>query len=310
MVNSIKKIPAGTFVVPMLLSAVLYTLWPSLFHIGGVTEQFMGGRSNTFIIGMLTFSSGVTIDIGTLVKLFKRHGVLLLIKLVISLVFGVLFITMFGQEGILGISALAFVVAISSINPSLYLSLAEEYGDKVDTAAFALTTLFSIPALPLLIYAMSGSGEFDIMPIISTLIPLLLGILLGNLDKGFIDMFAKGVPVLLPILGWNIGQGMNLLEALQSGVGGVILTVLFYLFMIPLLFVDMKLLKNDGIAALSMFSVSGTSASFPFLLAVSNAALIPHYVGATAQVLTAAIITIIITPMLVGKLHERIKKGN
>jgi len=42
MLNAIKKVPAGTFLVPMLVSAFLYTFWPNLFQIGGLTEHIFG----------------------------------------------------------------------------------------------------------------------------------------------------------------------------------------------------------------------------------------------------------------------------
>lgn len=37
----------------------------------------------------------------------------------------------------------------------------------------------------MLIYAISGQGEIQWMPIISTILPLILGMILGNLDKDF-----------------------------------------------------------------------------------------------------------------------------
>lgn len=79
------KIPAGTFLVPMLLSALLYTLWPNLFsNLGGITNAFLGGSGTNFIIGLIFFCSGIGINLKTLGKLFKRHGVLLLVKLVLD----------------------------------------------------------------------------------------------------------------------------------------------------------------------------------------------------------------------------------
>src|SRR5699024_6243308 len=116
--------------------------------------------------------------------------------------------------------------------------LVDDFGVDLDKAAFGLTALFSIPAFPMIIYALSGSGEIEWMPIITTLIPLLLGVLLGNIDENFKEIFDSGITVLTPILGWNLGQGMNLLEALGSGVAGLILVVMFYVLMSPLFLVD------------------------------------------------------------------------
>lgn len=300
------KIPAGTFLVPMLLSAVFYTIWPNLFSgIGGITNALLGGNGTGFIIGLICFCSGIGINLKTLGKLFKRHGVLLVVKFILTVGFSLLFIALFGQGGIFGISALAFVVAMCSMNPALYVSLANDFGDDVDKAAIGLVGLFGIPAVPMFIYAISGQGEIDWLPIISTILPLILGMILGNLDKDFSKIFGTGVTVLLPLLGWNIGQGMNLIEGLQSGFYGIILVALFYLLMTPIVLVDQKLLKNDGIAALSMNSVAGVSASFPAIVAQVNPGLDSYVTSATTQIVTAAILTIIVTPILVRRLHGK-----
>ena len=43
MLNAIKRVPAGTFLVPMLVSALIYTIAPNLFEIGGLTQHIFGG---------------------------------------------------------------------------------------------------------------------------------------------------------------------------------------------------------------------------------------------------------------------------
>ncbi|MDK6687811.1 2-keto-3-deoxygluconate permease, partial [Aerococcus sp. UMB8623] len=76
--------------------------------------------------------------------------------------------------------------------------------------AFGLTSLFCIPLFPMIIFGLVySSGGFDWMPVISTLLPMLLGIILGNLDKQFAELFGPGLNVLIPWLGWSIGQGTN-----------------------------------------------------------------------------------------------------
>lgn len=308
MVKFMNKIPAGTFLVPMLLSALLYTFLPNLFtNIGGVTESFLGGGNTGFIIGMLCFCSGIGIDVKSIGQLMKRHGVIIVAKIAIAIAVSLLFVNLFGQEGIFGISALAFTVAICSMNPALYISLVSDLGNEIDKAAFGLVGMLSIPALPMFIYAISGQGEISWMPIVSTVIPLILGIVLGNLDKDFTALFDKGISVLLPLLGWKIGQGMNLIEGLQSGVSGLLLAILFYLLMSPLVVLDKNGLKNDGIPALSMISVAGVSASFPIIVAQATPEVAPFVMDATAQVLTASIITVIVTPILVRKLNKKTK---
>lgn len=308
MVTFINRIPAGTFLVPLLISALLYTIAPDLLKIGGMTEAFLAGGSIPFIIGMITFCSGMAIDVKKVAPLIKRHGVLLLTKLILCIGLSFLYMNVFGQVGIVGISALAFTVAICSMNPAVYIALVTQFGTEMDQAAFGLTTLFSIPALPMIAYALSGSGTIDWMPIISTIIPLILGMILGNVDKNFNDIFGTGMTVLIPILGWNLGQGMNLIEGFQSGLSGLLLVLIFYVLMLPLFLMDRKVLGNDGVVGIAMISVAGSSTAFPAILVRTIPALAPYQTSAVAQVLTLAVITIILTPVLTRLVHSKFAK--
>lgn len=305
MVKFMKKLPAGTLLVPMLVSALLHTIWPELFHISGITEDFLGGRSINFIVGMLTFSSGLIIDMTSFKTMLKRHGVIMLVKLILVVLVSLLYAKLFGQQGILGISAVAFTVAMVSMNPAMYISLVDDFGTEVDKAAFAFTGLFSIPVIPVLIYSFNGQGTVDWMPILSTILPLLLGIILGNLDPDFRDLFGGTVVILLPLLGWNMGQGMNLITAFQAGFSGIVLGILYYVFTSSIVIFDQKVLKNDGIAPMAMNSVAALSTSIPAILAQSIPELQPYVPNAIAQILMVNLITVFVTPMIIRKMSEK-----
>lgn len=304
MVKFMKKIPAGTLIVPMLISALLHTLWPELFHIGGITEDFLGGQSINFIVGMLTFSSGLSIDFDSFKKILKRHGSIMLVKLVLVVVISLLYARFFGQGGILGISAVAFTVVMVSMNPAMYISLVEDFGTEVDKAAFGFTGLFSIPVIPVLIYSFNGQGAVDWLPILSTILPLIIGMILGNIDPDFRGLFGGTVAILLPLLGWNMGQGMNLLTAIQAGLSGVLLGVLYYAFMSVLVMFDKRVLKNDGVAAMAMNSVAALSTSIPAILAQSIPELQQYVPNAVAQILMVNLISVFVTPIIIRKLAE------
>lgn len=239
--------------------------------------------------------------------MLKRQGVLLIVKFVVAIVLGLLFLNFVGLDGVWGISALAFVVVVASINPAVYLGIAKEYGTLDDQGAYGFTGLFSIPFVPMLIFGIYFSGGIagmDWMPVISTLIPLGIGIILGNLDSGFKDLFVPGVGATLPLLGWNIGQSSNLFDALESGIPGIALTIFFLITCLALYFTDTLLLKNDGVIALAMFNVAGLSVSTPAVLAALYPQLQGDMISATAQVLTACVITSIISPIITGKRHD------
>lgn len=180
-------------------------------------------------------------------------------------------------------SALAFTVAISSVNPAVYMSTVEDYGTEDDAAAYGLTGLLSIP-----------------------LIPLIVGIILGNIDTDFAKVFTPGIGAILPLLGWNLGQGMNLVVALQSGVSGLLLTVIFLIINSYLFVFDNKVLKNDGVAGLALLNVAGVSTSTPAVIGTLFPAMAASYVSsATSQVMLVCVITSILTPIITQWHYKR-----
>lgn len=229
----------------------------------------------------------------------------MLVKLIVVIGLSILYSSLFGEAGILGVSAIAFTVAMISMNPALYISLMDDVGTDADKAAFGFTGLFSIPIIPVMIYSFGGNGAFDWMPIISTIVPLLLGIILGNLDHDFRDMFGGAVPILLPLLGWNMGQSMNLLDSLKAGASGLVLAALFYAVNSILVLIDKQVLKNDGAAAMAMNSVAALSTSVPAVVALAHPEVEPFVTSAVAQILMASVISVFVTPAIVRKMTNK-----
>lgn len=312
MLEKIRRLPAGTFLVPMIFSMIVYTIWPNLFMVGGMTQSLFSGEGVGFLAAVMTFFSGTLIDLKQIGKLLKRQGVLFISKVLFSTTLSLLYMTLFGQEGILGISSLAFVTAITSVNTAIYLLTAQQYGDELDTGAYGLFGILSLPVLPTIIYSFvfsASDGGIDWMPVLSILIPFGIGLVLGNLDRNFSKLFSPGIAALLPILGWNLGQGINLVEAVQAGVPGLFLTGFFVVASYFLVFLDSKVLKNDGLFGMSLITVAGLSTSVPAILAGTFQELQPYVASATAQVLLVCVTTSILAPVFIAKRHVRVNSG-
>lgn len=306
MLNTIKRIPAGTFLVPMLVSAFVFTFWPDLFQIGGLTEHIFGGGGTNGIIGAICFCSGTGIELKKIGYALKRQGVLLVAKFISGVAISLIYINLFGQSGVLGISALAFTIAICSINPAVYLSLMQQYGNQQDTAVYGVTGLFSIAAVPMIVYGLASGGGMDWTPVISTLVPMAAGVIFGNLDPEFKGFFMPALPALTFLMGWNLGYGLNLIDALQAGGGGLILAVLFYVLNFSMLLIDRFVLKNDGTVGATFMTVAGLSVSTAALVgALYPEQLGPYVSAAASQVLLVVVVTSVITPFIVAKLSTK-----
>ncbi len=308
MIKFMRRIPGGMLLVPMFISALIYTFAPETFYIGGLSQALFTREGLNYVLAAAIFFSGATIDLRTLSQVIKKQGVLILVKTALSIGLGMLFIKTFGIEGVFGISAVAFVCAITSANPSLYLALIESYGEERDQAAFGLVGLITIPAYPIFVYGISQGGQMDWMPIISALIPLILGIILGNLDEDWRKLLGPGVPATIPLMGWAFGTSINLLDAGRAGFQGILLTAIYYLIMPTVLILFSRLvLKDSGVPAMAMSSIAGMSASVPFILAQTMPELEAVAPAATAQLVLGVVISSILTPILVKKLAGKNK---
>ena len=305
----INKIPAGIFIVPLVIPMILFTLFPNLFRIGGITESFLSANGSSFVIGMLCFASGSTIKLSDLKKLLKFQGSLILSKVIPSLILSFGFLYAFGLDGILGISGLAFVATIISTNPAVYVAILNGFGREHEAGIYPFAGVIALPILPLIVMSVYGSGGLtgvNWWPVVSVFVPLILGMILGNIDPSFSVIFAKCMPALLMLLGWTLGQGMNFIEAIKSGVPGLIMTIFFLIVTLPFaLFFERKVLKGAGYSAIGLSTIAGVSTSTPAAVAAAIPELQPYVTSATAILLTGVMITSILSPFLAGRLAKK-----
>lgn len=182
----------------------------------------------------------------------------------------------------------------------------QDYGNKEDMSAFGFVGLMCVPAYPMFVFSISQATQIDWTPIISTLVPMLVGIAVGNLDRNMAKFLTPAIPVFMPFMGWAFGSGINLIDATKSGFQGVLLTIIFYIIILPALIYGERIInKGNGISALAMTSIAGMSVSVPSLIALSNTAYEPFTQSATAQVAFGVVISSIVTPFLAKKLADK-----
>lgn len=62
MINFMKRIPAGTIIIPMTIAAIINTIFPDLFKVGGFTESLLTDKSMDFVLALICFVAGIAID--------------------------------------------------------------------------------------------------------------------------------------------------------------------------------------------------------------------------------------------------------
>lgn len=292
LLEKIDRVPGGIILIPMLCTAIIRTLFPGALFVGGVTTKLFSTYGTQVFIGALLFLAGSQFRVKDTPKALCRGGVLLLGKIVIGVVLTVLYLRLFGRDGVLGISVLALCITVLSLNPGAFLAVVTAHGDAVDPPGFGLYNLVIVPTVPAVVLGMLDGAAFDYMGIITTLIPFLLGMLLGNLDGELRKMFGAATRPVLFFAGCDFGAAVDLLAAVRTGLSGLVLSLIYIVCCLGLLLlVDRKLLRQPGYASASLSCVAGASVSMPVLVGEMLPRYAPYAEAATAQVACCVVIT-------------------
>lgn len=295
----LKKVPAGMMIVPMFLSSIINTFFPGALQIGSFTTAIFTSAGSTAILGVQLVCMGAQLRVTELIQVIRRGGVLLISKFAIGAIIGVLFGKIFGMVGVFGLTTLAIISAITNSNGSLYLALVTEYGDEVDQTAMSLLALNDGPFFTLVVLGASGMANVPVISLVAVVVPIIFGMILGNLDKKVQEFLEPGVTMLLPFVGITLGAGINLTDILNGGLGGIALGLMTVLISGPFVVIcDRIFNKRPGYAGWAVSTTAGNAIAVPAAVATIDAAWAPFVAQATTQVAASTVLTAIAIPFI------------
>lgn len=307
---TIERIPGGMMIVPLLLGAIINTLFPTIAKtFGSFTGALMTGALP--ILAVFYVCMGATIDFKATPYILKKGGTLLITKIGIAMIVGFIAAQFLG-EGMIengffaGLSVLAIVAAMNDTNGGLYMALMGQFGKKEDVGAYSIMSLESGPFLTMITLGVAGLSAFPWQTLVGAILPLVIGMILGNLDKDLREFLGKAVPVLVPFFAFALGAGLNLGNVWQAGLLGVLLGLgVVVITGLAMWFTD-RLTGGNGVAGLSAASTAGNAAGVPAAVAAANAAYAPVVPSATALVASCVIVTAILVPIVTAWWAKRI----
>ena len=230
--KTIEKVPGGLMVVPLFFAALLNTIdqmhipfimsflkslgvapvKPGIYEflkIGGFTQWlFKDGALPLIALFLFCCGSQMNLRVGGVAM---KKGILLTAsKYFTGLIVGVLWGKLSGDmmNGFLGLSTMAIIAAMTNGNGGMYAALTGQYGNRSDVGAVAVLSLNDGPFFTLMALGMLGAN-FPIIAFVAVLLPIAIGMLLGNLDPDIRTFLKPGETLPIPFFAFALGAGMN-----------------------------------------------------------------------------------------------------
>jgi 2-keto-3-deoxygluconate permease len=300
--RAIEKVPGGMMVVPLLVGAVIATFFPD-------TPKFFGSFTGALFSGALTILAvfyvcmGASIDFRATPHIVKKGGTLLIVKVGVAILLGLIFGQILGEAPVTagvfaGVSTLAIVAAMNDTNGGLYMALMGQYGRPSDVGAYTIMSLESGPFLTMITLGVAGLSAFPWQTLVGAILPLVVGMIIGNLDREMRDFLGRAVPVMIPFFAFALGTGLDLSKVWQAGLLGLGMGVAVVVVTgIPLFFAD-RITGGTGVAGIAAASTAGNAAAVPAIVAAANPAYADAARPATILVAACVVVTAILTPIV------------
>lgn len=302
--KGLEKIPGGMMVVPLVIGTLINTFFPQALEIGGFTTAlFKNGAAP--LIGAFLFCMGAGISFKAAPQAILQGGSITLVKLLVSVVLGFAVEYLAGPAGLFGLTGVAIIAAMSNSNGGLYAALMGEFGSERDIGAIPMLTLSDGPFFTLIALGAAGMANIPMMALVSVLIPLLAGMIFGNLDGDLRQFLTQGGPLLIPFFSFALGAQINLGMLIEGGVAGIILGVLTTFVGGYFNIKADRVVGGSGVAGAAASSTAGNAVATPLAIAQADPSLAQAAAAATPLIAASVITTAILTPVLTSWVARR-----
>jgi 2-keto-3-deoxygluconate permease len=293
--------------IPLILGSIVGTFAPEFLGLGNFTTALFQ-NSALPLIGLLIFATGMQITLRTTGPVLATAGVLLLMKTIIPATLVVLLGQFVGLEGILGVSILALLVSMDNSNGGLWLAFTGRYGRKQDRGAYMASAVNDGPFFTLLFLGVAGLADIPFTLLLAAVIPLLLGVIIGNLDSRWTEVMRPLPNMIIPFFAFALGTGINLSNVVTGGLAGLIVGFVVVLLTGTLTYLGYRFLlrrgKESGLG-IAASTTAGNAIATPAIVALADPSFAPFVEVATAQVAAAVLVTAVFAPLVAAWVLKR-----
>lgn len=317
--DGMNKIPGGAMVIPLILGSVIGTFFPEFLGIGSFTTALFKSSAGP-LIALLIFATGMQITLRSSGPVLVHTGVILLCKTLIPGVLVIILGLFVGNDGVMGVSLLAMLTVVANSNGGIWLAFAGKYGDYRDRGAYIASAVNDGPFFVLLFLGVSGLADIPLFLMLAAVIPLIIGMIIGNLDPKWTEIMKPTGTIVIPFFAFALGTGINLQSIVTGGATGIALGIIASLITGSFVFIGYKIILRRGNQSGIGFAAGTTAGNAiitPEIVAQADPNLAPIVQTATAQIAAAVLVSAILAPLLAawilkrqGGLPEEIKGEN
>jgi 2-keto-3-deoxygluconate permease len=183
-----------------------------------------------------------------------------------------------------------------------------QFGRPKDAGAYAIMSLESGPFLTMVTLGLAGLSAFPWPTLVGSILPLLIGMVLGNLDRDMRAFLSGAAPVMIPFFAFALGFGLDLAKIWQAGLLGIGLGAAVVAVTGVVLFVADRLTGGNGVAGVAAASTAGNAAAVPAIIAAANPAYAEAAGPATVLVAASVVVTALLVPLLTAFVAARVRQ--
>ncbi|GEO24979.1 2-keto-3-deoxygluconate permease [Alicyclobacillus acidoterrestris] len=311
--RSIERVPGGMMLVPLLFGAVIRTLFPHLADNAVFKSSFTGGllTGTLPLLAVFFMAVGANMRIQTAGYVLKKGIAMWAGKVLFAALIGLVIRLVVPDQNhmFLGLSALAIIAAFTDTNGGMFMALINQYGKrKEDIAAYSIMSLESGPFFTMAILGVAGLANFPILAFVFVLLPMLVGVALGNLDEEMRVFLGKAQDTMIPMFALAIGFGINFRQVVSAGAAGIVLGLGVIVLTGGLLWILDRATGGNGVTGIAAATTAGNASAVPVAVAASYAGYRGIASEATVQVAAAIIVTAIFVPIITGWFARRAER--
>lgn len=305
--DGMNKIPGGIMLIPLILGSIVGTFAPGFLEMGNFTTALFKDSALP-LIGLLIFATGMQITLKTSGPVLATTGTILLTKSLIPAACVVILGNLIGLDGIWGVSILALIVTMDNSNGGLWLAFTGRYGDARDRGAYMASAVNDGPFFSMLFLGAAGLADIPFTLLLAAVIPLLLGVLVGNLDARWTEIMRPIPNIVIPFFAFALGTGINLGNVVSGGLSGLVVGAIATLFTGTLAYFGYRWILRRGNQSgigIASATTAGNAIATPAIVAGADPTFAPYMEVATAQVASAVLVSAVLAPLLAAWVLKR-----